>query len=146
MLIKRFFEEITNLGGFVISSFFIFAFLIFGTINQFLQICLAFFSIYFITFTIRLFYFKDRPKKMRHSNFLEKIDASSFPSIHSARAILMLILLIYYLPFNVLFFLVASIAAFLVVFSRIYLSKHDIYDVVGGIILGFLSSLWVILI
>jgi membrane-associated phospholipid phosphatase len=146
MLFKRFFDEITNLGGFIVSSFFAFSFLVFGTLYQFLQVCLALFSIYFLTFVIRLFYFKDRPKKMHHKNFLEKIDASAFPSIHAARAIFMLIFLTYYLPFNILFFTASSVAAFLVVFSRIYLGKHDIYDVIGGIILGLLSSLWVIII
>lgn len=146
MILKRFFDEVTNLGGFVISSFFVFCFLIFGSINQFWHVFLAFFAVYFVTFIIRLFYFKDRPKKMRHQNFVEKIDASAFPSIHSARAILMLILLVYYLPFHILFFLVLSIATFLVIFSRLYLGKHDIYDVIGGIVLGFLSSLLVILI
>src|SRR3989344_112691 len=34
----------------------------------------------------RLIYYKDRPKQQTHSNILERIDASAFPSWHTAQA------------------------------------------------------------
>ena len=97
------------------------------------------FIIYFLTFVIRIFYFKSRPKKVKYSNFIEKIDASSFPSVHAARTTFILLLLLVYFVRS--FFLAGGLifVAFLACYSRIYLMKHDKVDVFGGIVLGIVS-------
>ena len=141
MILKKIFDEITFLGGILFYLIVSFLFLYFQKQDIFLKLILALISVYLITAIIRMFYFKNRPKKLNHSNFLEKLDASSFPSIHAARATLLFIL------FSLInlekLFLIAIMFLLLlsVYYSRIYLKKHDIIDILGGIILGILVSL-----
>ncbi len=84
---------------------------------------------------IRVFYFKARPNKEEYGNWFERLDSSSFPSIHAARAAF------YALFFNGVFGNVLVLALLvvlgaLVCYSRIRLKKHDWSDVAGGIVLG----------
>lgn len=88
-----------------------------------------------ITALIRVFYFKPRPKKEDYSNLLEKIDASSFPSLHAARIVFLAILFSAHFANQYLTILCTVVAA-LVSYSRIYLQKHDWIDITGGIIVG----------
>jgi len=90
---------------------------------------------YVVVVLIRSFYFKERPNKEEYRNFLEKLDASSFPSIHSCRATIISFLLSDYLKNNfVTALLILSMS--LVIYSRIYLKKHYWFDVVAGFLLG----------
>ncbi|MEK6818538.1 MAG: phosphatase PAP2 family protein, partial [Nanoarchaeota archaeon] len=93
--------------------------------------------IYLITFAIRFIYYKPRPKKQSHKNLLEKLDASSFPSMHSAR-ITLLCLIFTSVYLNLYSVLLSALLILLVSYSRIYLKKHYFSDLVGGVILGIL--------
>lgn len=139
IIIKKFFEEITFLGGIL----FYLIFLLFFLINKDYFSSLIIFSgivlIYFITLGVRTFYFKSRPKKVKYKNFLEKIDASSFPSIHSARSIFIFLFLIFYVIADYLVLFLLLVLTFLVMYSRIYLKKHNIMDLLGGILLAIFS-------
>ncbi len=138
MFIKKFMQEITFIGGIVFYLIVCLLFLFIKEYSIFFFLFLGLFLIYFITFLIRIFYFKPRPKKQKYQNFIQKIDASSFPSVHSARTMfLFLFLLIYY--FNIFIAIISLILSVLVFYSRIYLKKHDIIDVFAGIILGIFS-------
>ncbi len=88
-----------------------------------------------IVVLIRIFYFKDRPRKETHSNFIERIDASSFPSLHSARIVFLAMLFSVHFANQYVTILCTAVAA-LVSYSRIYLKKHDWIDVLGGAVVG----------
>jgi undecaprenyl-diphosphatase len=138
MFIKKLMQEITFIGGIIFYLIICLLFLFIKEYSIFLFLILGLFLIYFITLLIRIFYFKPRPKKQEYQNFIQKIDASSFPSVHAARTtFLSLFLLIY--SFNIFITIIALILSVLVFYSRIYLKKHDIVDVFVGIILGIFS-------
>lgn len=141
MLIKKFFEEITFLGGSLFYLLFSLIFLFNKQYEIFFLFVLGLFFIIFWFLIIRAFYFKPRPEKMNYDNFLEKIDASSFPSRHSARVTFLFIFLITHFIHNFILVLAGFILASLVLCSRIYLKKHYLEDVLGGIMLGIFSFL-----
>lgn len=84
---------------------------------------------------IKLVFFKSRPLKHEYKNIFEKALASSFPSLHVAR-----------FTFFATFFLTTIDASFVsalilisfLAYSRLYLKKHDLIDVIGGLFLGLL--------
>ncbi len=93
--------------------------------------------IHAVAMIIRNYYFKHRPEAERHPTWLDKIDAASFPSIHAARIIFVVFTLNRYLM-NYWLMAVMVVVLLLVCFSRIYLKKHDIVDLGGGLVLGTL--------
>jgi len=143
-IIKKFFEEISFFGGISFYLFLIILFFIMGWVNYSLRFLFALIIIYFITFLIRLIYFKPRPEKEGYGNFLEKIDASSFPSVHAARATFLCFFGVI-ISNNVKISLLIYVLFFLVLYSRIYLRKHYLTDVIGGVLLGLFSlvSFWI---
>ncbi len=139
MIMKKIMEEITFLGGVLFYILFSVLFLFQKEYDFFLTLIMGLIIIYLVSLIIRIFYFKPRPKKREYKNFIEKIDASSFPSIHAARAtFIFLFLLMNFLKSFYLIFLVL-ILTLLVFYSRIYLKKHYLIDVLGGILLGIFS-------
>ena len=138
IIMKKFFEEITFFGGIAFYLFVIILLLISQKYIFALRLFLGLMIIYLITFVIRLFYFKDRPKKMEYTSLLEKIDASSFPSIHAARITYLFLFILFSSSFflNPSVNILMGVVSLLVVYSRIYLYKHDIVDVLAGVILG----------
>ncbi len=91
--------------------------------------------IHAVAMGIRAYYFKNRPEAERHPTWLDKIDAASFPSIHAARGIFMLFALNRYLMDYWLMAVMVAVLL-LICFSRIYLKKHDVADIGGGLVLG----------
>lgn len=86
---------------------------------------------------IKLIFNKIRPNKQRFTNILEKIDAGSFPSIHSTRVIL-IALSIYPLLSSTIALFFLALVVILVGISRVVLKKHYVTDVIAGYIFGFL--------
>ena len=129
---QRNIEDMSVLGGFYAS-----------TIYFLLTLTLGWDPVTFIVYTIvtyasvaiiRSFYFKPRPKPQRYKNFIEKIDAASFPSLHCARAA---IIALHAQPFVPLYTqAVIATGVVLVMYSRIMLKKHDIYDTLAGVVLA----------
>lgn len=128
-------REITMLGGFFFCGLVVVAFFALGFTKEALQLLVGFAIITALVVIIRMVYFRERPKRVDHTNFIERIDASSFPSLHTARIVFVaffvgmtwpLLLWKVFLVFIVL----------LVAYSRIYLRKHDWIDVVVGAALG----------
>jgi len=128
-----FFRDMTSLGASYMIGGIGLVFLVFGQFDNFLKIIFIVFSSYLISAFVRMFYFKNRPKKEEYVDFLGRIDASSFPSVHTARTVSTALLLnsLYseLLPLIV-------IVGVIVLYSRIYLKKHDWVDLLGGVILG----------
>ena len=97
-----------------------------------LILVIALVAMYALTSIIRFFFHRERPKKLHHNNILEKLDASSFPSLHSGRAMFLAIILGF--EFNVLPLFIFF--ALLTGYSRIAQKKHHLSDVVGGYIMA----------
>lgn len=135
--VDAFFRDITGLGG-------LWVYLLFTTFSYFAlsqtlgkQLVITLALIYTVAITIRTFYFKERPNHERHKTYFEKIDASSFPSIHAARVTGIAYLLRLYLPE---IFLLATVVTALICISRVYLGKHDLWDVLAGVTLGIVTG------
>lgn len=91
--------------------------------------------VYVVAILIRSVYFKQRPNSVFYHNWLEKIDAGSFPSVHSARIFLLVTILSYpYTDYLMTIFL--FLLAIFVGYSRVYLKKHYWSDVLAGMIFG----------
>jgi membrane-associated phospholipid phosphatase len=130
-------SDFTAMGGLVVYCFICLFFLIFGEFIVLLKLIMGFVLVYGIIITIRSVYFKDRPVKYVHTNYVEKMDASSFPSIHAGRSTILYLILIEF--FNNLYVSISlGILILLVCYSRIYLKKHDLKDVSAGIIVGLI--------
>ena len=84
----------------------------------------------------RTVYFKPRPNKQTYKNWLEKMDASSFPSLHAARIWFMALLFSWYFEYNIAPVTVLILLASITSYSRMYLKKHDLVDLLGGILLA----------
>ncbi len=132
-------RDLTTFGG---TPFYALVTLLTLILNRQLgfKLLLGFFITGAITILIRSFYFKNRPKKQSYTSYIEKMDASSFPSWHSSRAVLLSLLFAQIIP-NLVIQYFLFLIALLVIYSRIYLKRHDITDVIGGIVLGVLTFL-----
>lgn len=95
--------------------------------------------IYGVAVLIRLVYFKERPKKRASNNLLRKIDASSFPSIHAARAFFFAVTITRNYQ-NPLLGSLLFIIAVLIAYSRYRLHHHYAVDILGGAVLGLVTS------
>jgi membrane-associated phospholipid phosphatase len=102
----------------------------------FLKLLLGFMIIMGLGVVIRLIYFKNRPHKEKHHNFIEKIDASSFPSLHTARIVLIGLTLINF-DLRLSYLMIPLILG--TSYARIYLRRHDLVDVLGGAVLGIIT-------
>lgn len=132
---KEFFLQITNFGGLL---FYLFIIMYLGGLeyySEFLILILGLIFSYCLVSLIRIFYYVDRPLKQKYSNLLEKIDASSFPSLHSTR-IVIISLVLGYLVKNIIFIVFLIVMSVLVMYSRIYLKKHRFVDLIAGVFLG----------
>lgn len=74
---------------------------------------------------------------MQYSNIIEKIDSGSFPSMHTTRSTFLFLNLIKFFS-NQYLTIIFVIVTLLVYFSRLYLKKHYLSDILVGIILGIL--------
>ena len=89
---------------------------------------------------IKFIYPKERPVPMPKKTLFQKYLAGSFPSVHTARitAFSAAIAMFYG---NVIFILIASLTVICVGYSRIYLKKHYLMDVIAGFLIGAVISI-----
>ncbi|MCX6774947.1 MAG: phosphatase PAP2 family protein, partial [DPANN group archaeon] len=128
-------QDISGLAGNPICIFAALAFLLIGKTAQFLQIVLALLLVYAIVIPIRYVWFKPRPKPMRWHTFLERVEANSLVSVHTARAtILAFVFSMYFGQLSVGILFAALIP--LVAVSRILLQKHRLEDLIFGFLVG----------
>jgi membrane-associated phospholipid phosphatase len=92
---------------------------------------------------IKIIYPKKRPIAQNYASLIEKIDAGSFPSIHSSR-ITLTYLTLFINTENTALKITMIAVILLVMLSRVILKKHFWIDVLGGFSIGLL--LWVIFI
>jgi len=138
-LLDIFFKQVTELGSLTIVLIAVLFAYFFNNILA-LQLFIGIASVTIVSFIIKATFFHERPKKQSVNNLIERLDASSFPSIHSARITVLVFWLIVYSSGIVLKIILVAIGL-TVAYSRIYLKKHYYADVIGGIILALIASL-----
>ena len=128
-------RDITAFGSIFIYSLILLAVLSLQQFELFYKLLLGFLITYAIILLIRAVYFRKRPNKRTYKNFIEKLDASSFPSIHASRVAFLAGYFSYH--FNQLYLTIFLIfVALLTIYSRIHLKKHDWVDLLAGIVVG----------
>ena len=149
-MISKVFKAIINdasaFGGlFFYSSLVIFLFLN-NMINFSIYLFISLVLIIMLIIPARLLFFRERPKKQRFNSLLGKVDASSFPSLHTSRVMVILIGFFKFYQFNIFLNTFILLTGLLVMYSRIKLKKHYLTDIIGGIffggIIGYLVSLF----
>ncbi len=138
-----FFNEVTSFGGIFVLLAVIGILIISKNIILSLQLFVGIIILYIITVVIRSFYFKKRPENRKYTSFIGKLDASSFPSLHSARPLFFTLVIwsFYKDTYLLIFLLFLTLCAS---YSRIYLKKHYWSDVLGGWFFGVLTYFVVI--
>lgn len=130
-----FFRDFTSLGS---LWFYLIAVLYFFIVQNYAllkKLIIGLLAIYLIIIGIRTLYFKERPSRYPHKSYIERLDASSFPSLHATRIVFLGLVFVNYFNNNLASFLLVILIV-IVIYSRIYLKKHDTVDVVFGSILG----------
>lgn len=138
-LLKESFENISALGSLVVHGL---VGLMFLLIDQaiFLQLLIALSTSVILISITRLFFFKNRPgRSTAPRGLLEKLEASSFPSMHSAHSFIVAIIVGANATTPLLIFLL--ILAAIIAYSRYYLKMHYAIDILSGILLGSLIGL-----
>ena len=133
-------QDLKGLAGIPLFLVIGFLALFFGYSVLFYQLVFGFVLSYAVVVFFRVFFFRRRPDGEKYSSLLGKIDAGSFPSMHSMRAGVLAVLLSYFFGsflLGLLFFLLA----FGVAVSRVLQKRHFISDVFAGLILGFVIGL-----
>ena len=134
------YKQISTLGSF---QFFIIVILILyftlDIYNAFF-LALCFIIAKLITIPIRLYFFKERPNKIKHNNtFFEKVKSSSMPSLHAVRITILLLFFIQFFNYQIFITTFLIILTSLVIYSRIYKKRHYPIDLFIGIIIGIFT-------
>lgn len=132
------FRDFTTFGGAPFFGLVLLFALLFWQLELFWKLLFGFVFTVLITIIIRKFYFKERPHHEEHHNTLEKLDASSFPSLHTARVVFMALVFGFMFP-ELLMGLVLAVLVVFTAFSRVYLKRHDWWDLLGGAVLGVVA-------
>ena len=129
------YRDISAFGGLPIYLAVILVFFAIKNYTVVFQLALGLVLAYGLTTFFRLAYFKQRPEKQKYKNWWQKIDASSFPSLHSIRAALLAVVFsVFFL--NFLLYVMFAVAALGVAVTRILLKRHDKIDAAAGLIIG----------
>jgi len=144
-----FFRDITSFGGLTFYVIVLGLFFLQDNLLRSYQLMIGLILIYVIAITIRMCYFKYRPSMQKYATFVQKLDASSFPSVHAARGTLIALVLLNVMQ-NWTAGIILGLLALGNAYSRVYLKEHDYVDVLGGmavgLILGFFILKYVIII
>lgn len=134
-MIKEFIQDSTALGGLPIYVFTMLFFLLTEYRVNAYRLFAGLVLCYSITILVRAMHFKWRPDKQDYSNWIEKIDASSLPSLHSMRAVVLFGTLAYFFA-SPLAWMLSILGMFAVGGTRILLSRHYLTDVLAGAGIG----------
>lgn len=138
-------KDVSCFGSIIFLGVVFFTAVIFQFYDLAFKIIIGQVIIYLIAGPIKFLYNKKRPNERTYNDIIEKIDASSFPSIHAARITLLSILL-HFFGKNMLFTALLVIITLFVFYSRIHVKDHDVKDVIGGFITGLIAGIIAILI
>ena len=130
-MIKDITYDLSSLGSLLFFSLCTLFFVLTGHVDLFWFLIIGHTINYLIIVSIRLLFFRQRPIKKNYHTLLEKIDASSFPSGHSARSVLLVIAFLTIFP-SVLIQGAIIVTGILVCISRVLLKKHYWTDIWVG--------------
>ena len=134
-------REISGFGGNPIYIAVMLSFLLTNHFGEFIQLFAAIIFAYAIVMAIRFTFWKKRPDyKTKPKNIWEKFDESSFPSMHVIRAVMLAVVLSLFFS-NFIITLTTIVAVLLVSWSRIYLNRHYLRDVLVSVPIG-LVIIW----
>ena len=128
-------EDISALGSMVFFGIIFFVFMLLKNWSMSYTLLLGMAMIAIIVTILRALYFKERPEKRNFHSWIEKIDASSFPSMHAARGTFLLLILASYMNIFALNIL-CGILIISICYSRWRLRKHHISDILVGLMIG----------
>ena len=95
-------------------------------------------------FPLKWAFHKERPDKQGHRNWIERLDASTFPSAHSARsAAAFVILSAFFSKLSLSIFILAI--SLLISYSRVYLERHYWKDIVVGYLMGLAEGVLIVI-
>lgn len=136
-------ENLTALGSMVFLGL-VFIFFLLTNFYVAMELLFASALAFIIIVIIRIIYFKTRPENMgqkKPKNFIDYVDKSSFPSMHAANSFIMA-LIVGFNQNNLYVFIFFIIVAMLICVTRRYFNKHFTLDLVVGMLLGILVSLF----
>ncbi len=137
-------SDASSLGGLPMYGFVLLASLASGNTGLFVRLVAAFCIGLFAAYALRVIFPKPRPGVSAAAfgamQWYEKLDASSFPSVHALRVSILFFSFYGAYPSKGSF-AVALLAIAAVSYSRIFLKKHYFVDVAAGAALGILSGL-----
>jgi membrane-associated phospholipid phosphatase len=136
MVRKEIIQDISSLGGnpaYILVGA-IFFFLGQAKVASHLLVVIA--LCYLVTTGFRLAFFRERPEKQKYRTILQRIDASSFPSLHAMRAAALVFIVALFFN-HWLMWLFAFMASAAVAYSRVWLKRHHPTDVIVGTGIGF---------
>ncbi|HLD39084.1 MAG TPA: phosphatase PAP2 family protein [archaeon] len=127
-------------GGFPFYGMMIIAFFLLGELDFTYNLVVSLITVTIVVALVRLAYFKPRPgmKRKTYATLYERIDNSSFPSIHAARAVMISMAL--FSKFSALLPLL-TLMTILVLMTRIYFKRHDATDLTVGVIIGLILGI-----
>ena len=137
-------NDISALGG--LPFFFIMAVLIILSTPATLRLAatlmlfLGLAACFAIVALIRFIWFKERPQPVEHKNLWQRIDASSFPSLHTMRAAFLGTVFIVLAKFSPWMIAAALLFTLAVAWARVRKKRHHVIDVVVGAILGIIVA------
>lgn len=130
-------RDTTALGGIALYGFVALFFLLLGRAEVFVQLAIGIVLLYAVISPLRLLFFRIRPDHSSYAGLFTKIDAGSFPSMHSARSTLLAIVL--GTVFNsALAWALLALAVVAILATRVMLKRHYVTDILGGIVVGVL--------
>ncbi|MFH1455821.1 MAG: phosphatase PAP2 family protein [archaeon] len=145
LIIKDLVEGLTAFGSTAFYGFVIVLSLIYSMYILAAQLIIAYVLSLVIVVIIKSVYFRERPKKMKAVTFLEKMGASSFPSLHSMRVIMLAI----FCSVSLQNFYVTILSIVLVVVTgvtRVVMKRHYVTDVFAGFLFGAVLALVMIIV
>jgi len=128
-------QDIKGLSGIPMFVVVILVSFLIGMQKLAVQLIIGLMLAYAITTIVRLLYFKRRPDGEAYKNIIQKIDASSFPSLHAMRAAVLATILGISFSNRWLTILFALCAVGVAV-SRVITKRHYTFDVIAGLIIG----------
>ena len=150
MPIHETFQDLSALGGLPVYVAICAMFFVTNNYNTFWQLVIAFIAVFGITVLTRLTHYTDRPEKQKFMTWYEKIDASSFPSLHAGRTAALAIIIgnffmqNFYNMMGIDILLITCVIA--VCAMRMVLHRHYFTDVLFGVMIGAFVAVLTVLI
>ena len=135
MFRQEIWQDLKGIGGVPLYLVVTLLALTFDKVTLFVQLVIGLILAFAVTAIIRFVYFKERPIKQEYRTMIERIDASSFPSLHTGRAAVLGTLLILHVQ-NLWGGVIIGLAALGVAAARVSLKRHFVWDVIFGLLIG----------